>query len=99
MGKSRERRESVIEKRREMTDRCGKKVEGSESVFKKGRELEKYIYYIYFLNAEGNPITYQLYNGPLYVGPVDFITPKNSIKSWLSNGPTPIKFYSAIAEL
>ncbi len=48
---------------------------------------------------KANPITYQLYNGPLYVGPVDFITPKNSIKSWLSNGPTPIKFYSAIAEL
>src|SRR5258708_2905568 len=51
VGKSWERRESVIEKRRETTDRCGKKVEGSESVFKKGRELEKYIYYIYFLNA------------------------------------------------
>src|SRR5258708_1598365 len=40
-----------VGKRRETTDRCGKKVEGTESVFKKGRELEKYIY---FLNAEGN---------------------------------------------
>src|SRR5260221_8447473 len=49
--------------------------------------------------CKNHPITYQLYNGPLYMGPVDFITPKNSIKSWLSNGPTPIKFYSAIAEL
>ena len=73
MGKSRERRESVIviEKRRETTDRCGKKVEGTESVFKKGRELEKYIYNIIiyiFLNAEGNPITYQSHNGPLYHG-------------------------------
>ena len=62
VGKSRETTESVIEKRRETTDRCGKKVEGSESVFKKGRELEKYIYYyfiiiIYILNAEGNPGT------------------------------------------
>ncbi len=54
MGKSQERRESVIEKRRETTDRCGKKVEGSESVFKKGRELEKYIF---IFNAEGNPGT------------------------------------------
>ena len=60
MGKSWERRESVIEKRRETTDRCGKKVEGTESVFKKGRELEKYIYNIIiyiFLNAKGNPGT------------------------------------------
>ncbi len=45
MGKRRERTESVIEKRREMTDRCGKKVEGSESVFKKGREVEKYKFF------------------------------------------------------
>jgi len=43
----------VIEKRRETTDRCGKKVEGSESVFKKGRELEKYIFI--FFNAKGQP--------------------------------------------
>ncbi len=55
VGKSRETTESVIEKRRETTDRCGKKVEGSESVFKKGRELEKYIFI--FFNAEGNPGT------------------------------------------
>ena len=45
MGKSGERRESVIKKRRETTDRCGKKVEGSESVFKKGREVEKYKFF------------------------------------------------------
>ncbi len=55
VGKSQETTESVIEKRRETTDRCGKKVEGSESVFKKGRELEKYIFI--FFNAEGNPGT------------------------------------------
>ena len=41
MGKSGERRESVIKKRRETTDRCGKKVEGTESIY-------------IFLNAEGN---------------------------------------------
>ena len=29
----------------------------------------------FFLMPKANPITYQLYNGPLYMDPPDFITP------------------------